>query len=111
MTLNEVRTQNAPFVIAQCMANRAGGELAWDFVERHWDQLLERLPNNTIARMMSGIVGLSAPGLADRVHAFLDAHPVASGQQQVNQALETLDINTAFARRVGPDLASTLSGE
>jgi puromycin-sensitive aminopeptidase len=110
LALTEVRTQNAPFVIAQSMGNRAGGELTWAFVESHWDELLERLPNNTISRMLSGVAGLCAPGLAPRVHAFLESHPVTSGQRQVDQAVETLDINTALAERVGPDLATTLDG-
>jgi puromycin-sensitive aminopeptidase len=108
LALTEVRTQNAPFVIAQCFGNRVGGEVAWDFVEGRWDELMQRLPNNSISRMLGGVSGLTGPGLASRVHAFLDAHPVPSGQQQVNQALEMLDVNTAFADRVRGDLASTL---
>lgn len=53
MTLNgEVRTQDAPYLIAQCLMNRAQGRRAWEFVRDHWDEMLKAYPDNAIVRML-----------------------------------------------------------
>ena len=51
----EVRTQNAPFVLNRCVANRDHGEQAWGFVRRHWEQANERFPENTIIYMIDSV--------------------------------------------------------
>ena len=41
MTLNgQVRTQDAPYLVAQCMRNRDNGSQAWQFVKDNWDEML-----------------------------------------------------------------------
>jgi len=104
----EARTQNAPFMVNLLLVNRDGGRAAWEFVKAHWDELLVRFPRNTIPRMLSGISGLCEPALAADVGAFLDAHPVPSGGRTVEQSLERLAVNLAFAQREGPTLAAML---
>jgi puromycin-sensitive aminopeptidase len=44
MTVGEIRTQNAPFVIFHLLTNRHVQTVAWEFVKREWDQLCERSP-------------------------------------------------------------------
>jgi puromycin-sensitive aminopeptidase len=102
----EVRTQNAPYLISQVLDNPNGGSLAWDFVEQHWDDLLERFPENSHARMLETIPSLVSPELAGRVRAFLEAHPLRTGQRTVEQTLERLDVNVALMQREGAQLPS-----
>ncbi len=104
----EARTQNAPFMINLVLVNREGGPAAWEFVKAHWDELLARFPRNTIPRMLSGVSGLCRPSLAADVRAFLGDHPVPSGGRTVEQSLERLEVNLAFAQRDGPRLAEAL---
>ena len=99
MALDEVRTQNAPFVVSTALANRVSRDEAWDFVEQHWDELRKRLPSKLIPRMLEGITSLVDPDLARRVHAFLDAHPVAGGDKLIHQSRERLDVHVALRRR------------
>ena len=40
----DIRTQNAPFVLAFCRSNRDLGPRAWEFLKEHWDELVEALP-------------------------------------------------------------------
>ena len=41
MTLSgEIRTQNAPGVLARAVANREHGDRAWAFVKEHWDEIV-----------------------------------------------------------------------
>lgn len=80
MTLNgEVRTQDAPYLIAQCMRNREQGVQAWRFVADHWDRMLEAYPNNAIVRMLDGIKSLSEPDVAAEIEAFFQSHQVPQG--------------------------------
>ena len=59
-----VRTQNAPFLIGSCIANRDNGAQAWKLVHERWDEMNERFPSNSIVRMLSGIRSVSDPALA-----------------------------------------------
>ncbi len=34
-----VRTQDAPYLLQVCLMNRDLGEMAWQFVRSHWDEL------------------------------------------------------------------------
>ena len=104
----EVRSQNAPFLIQRALANHRNGPLAWEFVKAHWDELLDRLPDNTIVRMLEAVATLCEPAQAADVHAFFADHDVPQGQRSLQQILERLDINVSFAERDGPRVAAAL---
>ncbi|HVL92349.1 MAG TPA: M1 family metallopeptidase [Acidimicrobiales bacterium] len=106
---DEIRSQNAPFVIAGLLANPVVGEATWARVTRSWDQLVARFPENLVERMLEGITSLSRPELAAGVHAFLDAHPVPSRQRTIAQLRERLDIAVAFRQREAATLAATVA--
>jgi aminopeptidase N len=109
LSRSEVRTQNAPFLIQVLLGNRAGGPQAWAFVKQRWEELLGRLPDNTIPRMVEGVSALWRPAaLAVDVHAFFAEHPLRSGQRTLQQTLERLEVNRAFAERESPGLGATL---
>jgi aminopeptidase N len=110
LTLDEVRTQNAPYLIAALLANRVGGPAVWERVKEHWDTLLERFPLNSHNRMLGTIRTLCrSSALAEDVSAFLCAHPLRSGQRSVDQALERLAINVSFARQHRQELGTVLA--
>jgi puromycin-sensitive aminopeptidase len=106
---NEVRTQDAPYLLATVLGSRAGHRLAWEFLTERWDDLVARFPRNSIPRMLEAIAGIADPDLAPAIHQFLDAHPVPQGERQLAQARERLDINVAFGRRISSSLATELS--
>ncbi|MDP9404901.1 MAG: M1 family metallopeptidase [Actinomycetota bacterium] len=105
----QVRAQNAPFLVSQLLANRRGGALAWAAVKEHWDELLERIPDKLVDRMLEGVTTLSVPEVATDVRAFLEAHPAPSRQRTVEQLLERLDIAVALRRREAATLPATLA--
>jgi puromycin-sensitive aminopeptidase len=109
MAITEVRTQNAPFLIATARGNRAAGEDAWHFIEEHWEDLRRRFPSKLIPRMLEGITALVDPDVAAAVHRFLDGHPVPGGDLLINQTRERLDVNVAFRQREEPGLAALFS--
>jgi puromycin-sensitive aminopeptidase len=106
MALTEVRTQNAPFLLAYALMNRDFGAKAWEFVKEHWDEITAKFTDALIPRMLEAVTVLSDPALASDVKAFLAAHPLRSGQKTVDQALERLDVAVAFRQRVAGTLGS-----
>src|SRR5207302_7567321 len=103
----EVRTQNAPYTIGAILSNRVGGRLALEFLRDHWDEVIERFPDNSIPRMLEGVAIQADATLASELHQFLAEHPVKA-QLLVQQVLERLDVNVAFAQREGGQLATAL---
>ena len=86
----EVRTQNAPFLIGSCIANRDNGALAWKLVQERWDEMNERFPSNSIVRMLAGIRSVNDAALAADIEAFVAEHPVPQGHQSLQQHLERM---------------------
>jgi puromycin-sensitive aminopeptidase len=99
LALTEVRTQNAPFLVASLLGNRVGGTTAWEFLKEHWSAFAERLPDNLVPRMIQGTTNLLAPDVAADVRAFVQSQPRLRDNKVVQQAMEQLEINVAFAQR------------
>ncbi len=99
-TSTEVRTQNAPYLLGACLANRDNGAAAWAAVRDRWDELIERFPSNSIARMLNGVRAVADAALADEVEAFLAERPVAQAKQILAQHLERMRVTVALAERV-----------
>jgi puromycin-sensitive aminopeptidase len=106
---DDIRTQNAPYVIARAMANRDQGPLAWSFVRGHWAELNERFPSNSIVRMLSGIRSLTQTEVAQDIYAFFETHEVPQGDKQLAQHLERLEVGVALRAREAEPLAHHLT--
>ncbi|HEX4868456.1 MAG TPA: M1 family metallopeptidase [Acidimicrobiales bacterium] len=104
-----VRTQNAPFLIGACVANRDHGPLAWKLVKDRWDEMNDRFPSNSIVRMLHGIRPVTDPALADDIEDFLTQHPVPQGQQTLRQHLERMRVSVALREREAQRLTARLA--
>jgi puromycin-sensitive aminopeptidase len=107
LAATEVRTQSAPFVINTALGNRLNNDLVWDFVKSRWAELSERFPHKMLDRMVGNTMYLITQ--RDDVHEFFAHHPIPTGQKQLEQTLERLDINVAFADRSAPAIPDALS--
>ncbi len=109
MTLTEqVRSQNAPYVIRRALTNRERGPDGWRWLTEHWDEAIERFPSNSISRMLGGIVALDRQDLADAVDAWLDAHPIPQGELAIRQHRERMRVNVVHRERSAPALEDAL---
>ncbi|MGI8757818.1 MAG: M1 family metallopeptidase, partial [Acidimicrobiales bacterium] len=106
---DDVRSQNAPFVVLRLLTNRQAGPLAWEFVEANWDAIVARFPDNAIPVMLGGITALSTPDLATAVASFLADHPVPQGARTIAQHQERLRVNVALRQREAPPVAGWLA--
>lgn len=95
----DVRTQDAPYALRSMLAQRDSGKRVWEWSEEHWSTLMDRFPDNSIARMVEGVAAQVDTGLATRVQNFLAANPVPQAQKLIEQTCERLAVNVAFADR------------
>jgi len=110
MARTTVRTQNAPFLIAQLIANRTGSATVWSLVEANFADLLAKFPENSHSRMVSSVSMLAHDqATAARATAFLTVNPIKTGQLTVRQALERLANNAGVAARLRGTLSETLA--
>ena len=105
----EVKTQNGPFLLNVCIANRRHGAQAWAFVRDHWEEANARFPSNTIVRMVSSVRLLTDPAVAADVQAFFAEHPIEQATKTLDQVLERQRINVALRAREGDRFAAAPS--
>lgn len=105
----EVKTQNAPFLLRACIANRRHGALAWEFTARNWDDANRRFPTNTIVRMVDSVKLLTDPAVVASVQAFFAEHPVPQAEATLRQILERQRVNAAATATQAPRLAAALA--
>ena len=104
----DVKTQDAPFLLNRCIANRQNGAVAWETVRRQWPELLERFPNNTIVRMVGSITTLTSPPLVADVQSFFAEHPIPQAAKTLEQLLERQRVNSDLRTRQAGPLADAL---
>lgn len=104
----QVRTQNAPFLLNRCIANREHGELAWSFVRQHWDEANERFPDNAIIYMVDSVKLLTGDAVSADVQGFFAEHAIPQSAKTLEQVLERQRVNAALRQREADRLAAVL---
>ncbi len=109
MTLDgQVRTQNSPYLMHSLLLNPACRYQAWDFARAHWDEMIQKYPDNALPRMCEAVVGLL--DREDEIKKFFGEHRVRLGGKIIDQHLERLSVAVGFRRREGKNLPATLKG-
>ena len=107
---HEVKSQDAPFVLARCLASRSHGAVAWSFIKSKWDYAVTSFPSNSIVRMIDPVKYLNTPTLLADVRAFFTAHPIPQATKTLDQILERHDVNTRLRVREESRFSSFLLG-
>jgi puromycin-sensitive aminopeptidase len=102
----EVRTQNAPYVLARCILNRERGDQAWRFVREHWDHANTAFPDASIVRMVDPVKTLTRPEQQADVAAFFAEHDIPQAAKTLQQVLERQRVNVSLRERAAPTLAA-----
>ena len=108
---SDVKTQDAPFLLNRCIANRQHGTMAWESVRRQWPDLLERFPDNTIVRMVGSITTLTTPHVVADVQGFFAEHPIPQATKTLEQLLERQRVNADLRAREAEPLAAALAAQ
>jgi puromycin-sensitive aminopeptidase len=106
---DEVRTQDALFLLARALRNRYAAAEVWGFLTDRWDEISTRFPSSTVPRLIDGIRGVSDRELAEAIAGFLAEHPIKQGTKPVQQHLERMWVTVALADRVQAELGAALA--
>ena len=109
MLATEVRTQNAPYVLALSLSNPMIGTRAWTFMRDRWSDLVSRYPDNSISRMVGGVRAIWDPVAAADVLEFFSTPRVAHSERPIAQHLEIVRAHQAARSRERDRLAAALS--
>ena len=104
----EVKSQNAPFLLGRCIANRDHGTLAWRRVRERWADAVATFPSNTIVRMVDGVKLLNRPEQEADVQGFFAEHDIPQSAKTLQQVLERQRVNVALRAREEARLASDI---
>jgi len=105
----DVKTQDAPFLLNRCIANREHGAFAWERVRRQWPELVEKFPDNTIVRMINSITMLTTPHVVADVQGFFSEHPIPQSAKTLEQLLERQRVNAELRTREAEPLSEALT--
>ena len=64
----DIKNQDAPYLIAYTLRNYRHSEKTWDFIENNWEKIVEKFPDNAVPRMFGGIKLISDNKLANRIN-------------------------------------------
>jgi aminopeptidase N len=89
-------------------ANNRGRHLAWEFLKEKWDEFDRRYGGGGFGLMRLVAITNAFTGDAMRadVADFFDAHPTPAAERTIRQALERIQLNTAWLNRNRSELAA-----
>ena len=105
---DEVKSQDAPFLMNRAVANKYHGDIAWAAVQQNWAYANEKFPGNTIVRMVGSVTTLNTPAHEAQIGAFFTEHPIPQAVKTLEQVLERQRINVALRSREAAVLKSAL---
>jgi aminopeptidase N len=105
----EIRPQDAPFVLSRAESNRDLGAIAWRYVRDHWEELVPRFAASNVIHLAAGTRALTDPDVVADVQAFFAEHDIPQNHRTLLQVLERQRLMTAMRERASGDLAARFS--
>ena len=109
MTLSEVKTDDAPYVLGAWLTTEFAGRATWEAIRDNWTRVVKRFPASGTVRMIEGCSALDTPEVAAEVEEFFARTHVPQGDMAVSQMLERLNVNVRMRKTEGPRLAAYLT--
>jgi puromycin-sensitive aminopeptidase len=106
---NEVRSQDAPFLIAAGIGQRRAGRAAWDWLRAHWSEVADHLPPSLYIRVFDALTAIVDPAIAASAHQFFDTTEIRVAPIRLRQVIEGMDVNVALGQRLTGRIAGALS--
>jgi puromycin-sensitive aminopeptidase len=94
-----VGTQDVAMLLMRLLGNPEAAVPTWTFIKARWKKLQKRLPPMLVTRPIEALPGLGTRAWRQDVARFFRAHPVATGQRTIRQALERFDAGILFDER------------
>ena len=101
MCKEEVRAQDAVFVIASVAVNPKGRDLTWTFFKENWKILLDQYSGGfLLTRLVKHITeNFASEEKALEVDSFFKSHEFPGAERTIQQSIETIRLSTAWLNR------------
>ena len=110
MSLTEqVRTQDAPNLVAVIAESVAGRSAGWSFIRKNWKQITERFTKHQMPAVVGALSSQISSEALEQVREFFKENPLPEASQKVAKTIENIEINVAFRERSGAALAEWLA--
>jgi len=88
---DKVRNQDAAGQLAVALTNPATRDLAWKFIQSHWDQVMAQITTASGARLVASTGNFCSAEARNEVKDFFATHKVPSSGRSLRSAIETID--------------------
>ena len=88
---DEVRSQDSWMLIALLLERRETQDLAWEFVEQHWDAIARKSTLNSGARIVEAAGAFCTVERRDEVTDFFAEHRVESSQRTLKKSVDRMN--------------------
>ncbi|MDA8197197.1 MAG: M1 family metallopeptidase [Actinomycetota bacterium] len=103
LAMNEIRSQDAPFVLYSMLASASAGEPTFNFIRANYERLVEHYPASAVPRMLEGVSSLFAPNISERateVRNFLSSVSLPETGKRLIQIKERFEVNQVLASQI-----------
>ncbi len=109
----DVRSQDAPSLIANVLANTSGIELAWKFIQKNWKELHARYSSggHMLPRLVSALAFFDDKNKAKEIKAFFKKHSAPGADRTLLQVEEKILLNDAWKKRDGKKIEKWLKAK
>jgi puromycin-sensitive aminopeptidase len=104
----EVRSQDRTFLLAGLLGRRSSRLAAWEFVQAHWEHLVQLMDPMLLQNLIRGLGQLTFEPVATQVRDFLAPRTTDETRETVAQVTEHLAIDAAVVARLQPALSAAL---
>ncbi|HSE83168.1 MAG TPA: M1 family metallopeptidase [Thermodesulfobacteriota bacterium] len=109
---DKVRPQDLPIAINSVGQNPRGRNLAWEFVKKNWETIMERYHEGglfLIGRIIEGTTtAFTTRDKLQDVKEFFKAHKVPGAKRAIKQSLEVIELNIQVLNRDREDIREWL---
>ncbi|HEX3099419.1 MAG TPA: ERAP1-like C-terminal domain-containing protein, partial [Patescibacteria group bacterium] len=105
----QVRGQDAPIMIASALYNTANRDLAWTWLKKNWGTLHERYQgDHLLTRIIEYLNSFTDLKMAAEITKFFKANPVPAAERTIEQVLEQIRQQSAWAKRDSKNISKAL---
>jgi puromycin-sensitive aminopeptidase len=108
---DEVKSQDAPGVLASLLAHTYSQKAAWKFLGEHYSEIDKKITERRVPRLIEACSGFCRPGQLAELKAFLDSHPMPSGRRAASKTIELATISTNFRERSGQSMPEVFAAQ
>ena len=97
----DTRAQDSLSIIGAVFANPKGRDIAWEYTKKNWPTFLERYGGGgyALSRLVKSLTGFTTKEKYNDIKKFFKKHPAPGATRAVEQVLEKIDGNIAWAKR------------